>query len=61
MIEQTGMSAALSTSSVALLLLVAAITTAGAAERSRNPLADHVRTANDRFKDVSVAVSAQGK
>ncbi len=61
MIEQTGMSAALSTSSVAPLLVVAAITTAGAAERSRNPLADHVRAADDRFKDEPAAVSAQGK
>jgi hypothetical protein len=28
-----------------------------AAEGSPNPLADNVRTANDRFKDVSIAVS----
>src|SRR5690242_21717554 len=30
--------------------------TAFAAEEDRNPLAEHVRTANDRFKDVAVAV-----
>ena len=29
----------------------------GRAETSRNPLADHVRTANERFKDVSAAVA----
>ncbi len=28
-----------------------------AADGSRNPLAEHVRAANDRFKDVAVAVS----
>ena len=31
--------------------------TAFAAEGGRNPLAEHVRAANDRFKDVAVAVS----
>ena len=31
--------------------------TAFAAEAGRNPLAEHVRAANDRFKDVAVAVS----
>jgi len=31
--------------------------TAVAAEGGRNPLADHVRAANDRFKDVAVATS----
>ena len=30
---------------------------AGAACAAENPLADHVRIANDRFKDVSIAVS----
>lgn len=29
---------------------------AGSAESGSNPLADHVRAANDRFKDVAVAV-----
>ncbi|HUN48313.1 MAG TPA: hypothetical protein VMU85_17415 [Stellaceae bacterium] len=29
---------------------------AAAAEKAGNPLADHVRAANDRFKDVAVAV-----
>jgi hypothetical protein len=31
--------------------------TAVAAEGGRNPLAEHVRAANDRFKDVAVATS----
>jgi hypothetical protein len=31
--------------------------TAFAAEDRRNPLAEHVRAANDRFRDVAVAVS----
>ena len=34
-----------------------AIATAAAAESGGNPLADHVRAANERFKDVSVAVA----
>ena len=42
--------------SLALLPLFA-IGTACAAERGGNPLADHVRAANDRFKDVAVAVA----
>ena len=40
--------------SLALLSLFA-VGTASAADR--NPLAEHVRAANDRFKDVAVAVS----
>lgn len=43
-------------SSLALLSLFAT-GTALAAEAPRNPLAQHVRAANDRFKDVKVAVS----
>jgi hypothetical protein len=45
--------------SLALLSLVAAGAIGGgaAAEEGRNPLAEHVRAANDRFKDVSVAVA----
>jgi hypothetical protein len=41
------------------LALVSALAagTASAAE-AQNPLADSVRTANDRFKDVSVALKA---
>jgi hypothetical protein len=42
--------------SLALLSLFVA-GTAIAAEGGRNPLADHVRAANDRFKDVAVATS----
>jgi len=42
--------------SLALLSLFVA-GTAIAAEGSRNPLADHVRAANNRFKDVAVATS----
>jgi hypothetical protein len=42
--------------SLALLSLFA-VETAVAADGSRNLLAKHVRAANDRFKDVSVAVS----
>ena len=38
------------------LMSLLAVGTASAAERGGNPLADHVRAANDRFKDVSVAV-----
>jgi hypothetical protein len=34
-----------------------AITAAAAAESGGNPLADHVRAANDRFKDVSAALA----
>jgi hypothetical protein len=41
---------------LALVSLLAA-GTAAAADRSGNPLVDHVRAANDRFKDVSVAVA----
>jgi hypothetical protein len=48
--------AAFYTGSLALLSL-AGIASASAAEHRANPLAEHVRTANDRFKDVSVAVS----
>ena len=33
------------------------IGTAAAADNQGNPVAEHVRAANDRFKDVSVAVS----
>jgi len=40
---------------VALSLL--AITSAAASDRHLNTLADHVRTANHRFKDVSVALA----
>jgi hypothetical protein len=40
---------------VALSLL--AITSAAASDRHLNTLADHVRTANDRFKNVSVALA----
>jgi hypothetical protein len=43
-------------SAAALLTLFAGGTTA-IAKGGSNPLADHVRAANDRFKDVSVAVS----
>jgi hypothetical protein len=39
------------------LLLLLAIGSAYAADRARNALAEHVRAANDRYKDVSVAVS----
>jgi len=42
--------------SLALLSLLG-IASASAADGRANPLAEHVRTANDRFKDVSVAVS----
>jgi hypothetical protein len=42
--------------SLALLLLFVT-GTAVAAEGGRNPLAEHVRAANDRFKDVAVATS----
>jgi len=38
------------------LVSLFAIGSAAAAEKGGNPLADHVRTANDRFKDVAVAV-----
>jgi hypothetical protein len=38
-----------------LTLLVGGVASASAA--GSNPLADHVRAANDRFKDVSVAVA----
>src|SRR5882762_5813772 len=40
-----------------VLLSLFAVGTASAADGNRNPLADHVRAANDRFKDVSVAVA----
>ena len=50
------MIAAFYTGSLALLSL-AGVASASAAEHHANPLAEHVRTANDRFKDVSVAVS----
>ncbi len=56
MTEAKGINAFMRNSSLALLSLVA-IASATAGERSRNPLADHVRAANDRFKNVSVAVS----
>lgn len=39
------------------LLSLLVIGSAFAADRARNALAEHVRAANDRFKDVSVAVS----
>jgi hypothetical protein len=39
------------------LSLLLAGTAALAVERVGNPLAEHVRAANDRFKDVAVAVS----
>src|SRR6266480_3927337 len=39
---------------VSCLLIVGA---AANAENASNPLAEHVRAANDRFKDVAVAVS----
>jgi hypothetical protein len=38
------------------LVSMFAVATAAAASTGGNPLADHVRSANDRFKDVSVAV-----
>jgi hypothetical protein len=38
-------------------LSLLAITSAAASDRHLNTLADHVRTANDRFKDVSVALA----
>jgi hypothetical protein len=38
-------------------LALASVLAASAAAANENPLADHVRAANDRFKDVSVAVS----
>jgi hypothetical protein len=41
---------------LAVLSLIA-VGTVAAAKSSRNPLADHVRAANDRFKDVGVAVA----
>ena len=41
---------------VSLIVLGVAFTHAGA-DNSRNTLADRVRSANDRFKDVSVAVA----
>ena len=34
-----------------------AVFAAGAASAAENPLADHVRSANDRFRDVSVALA----
>jgi hypothetical protein len=43
-------------SQLALVSLLAA-GAASAAESSGNPLADHVRAANDRFKDVAAAVA----
>jgi hypothetical protein len=43
--------------SAAALLSLLAGGTAAIAKGGSNPLADHVRAANDRFKDVSVAVS----
>ena len=39
------------------LLSLLAVGSAFAADRARNALAEHVHAANDRFKDVSVAVS----
>jgi hypothetical protein len=39
------------------LLSLLAMGTAFAADNRHNPLADHVRAANDRFKDVAVAVA----
>ena len=44
------------TQCLALLSLIA-VGTASAEADAGNPLADHVRAANDRFKDVSVAVA----
>lgn len=59
MIEQKRTSTVMSTGSLALLSLFAmfAIGTASAADSSHKSLVDDVRAANDRFKDVSVAVS----
>ncbi len=56
MIEQTRMSAVVWTTTLALLSLAAAIA-AAAADSGRTSLVERVRAANDRFKDVSVAVS----
>jgi hypothetical protein len=39
------------------LLSLCAVGTASAADGGDNPLTDHVRAANDRFKDVSLAVA----
>jgi hypothetical protein len=39
------------------LALLSLFVTAPAAAADNNPLADHVRAANDRFRDVSVAVA----
>jgi hypothetical protein len=39
------------------LLSLLAVGSAFAADRAHNALAEHVHAANDRFKDVSVAVS----
>ncbi len=39
------------------LLSIAGVQTAAAAKSGSNPLAEHVRAANDRFKDVSVAIA----
>ena len=51
------LSAAATTSAALALLSLFAAATTSAADGSNNPLAEHVRAANDRFKDVSVAVS----
>lgn len=51
------MNAARWASTLALVSLLAAGTASAADRGGGNPLADHVRAANDRFKDVSVAVS----
>lgn len=42
---------------IGLALLSLLVAGASAAQAAGNPLADHVRAANDRFKDVSVAVA----
>jgi hypothetical protein len=52
---ENGMSSFRSTYGLALLSLLAVGTASAAA--GGNPLADEVRAANDRFKDVSVAVA----
>jgi hypothetical protein len=55
-IRRTNLNAVLRSARFALLSLFA-FEIAFAAEGGRNSLTDQVRTANDRFKDVSVAVS----
>ena len=45
------------TTGLGLVLLSLLVVGATEAQAANNPLADHVRAANDRFKDVSVAVA----